>query len=65
MHATHHLTLKFDVLKNEKLIVQIENKFKSSNKHVFETSISVSYANKEKRRSNKNYVFKLFVKLIN
>jgi uncharacterized protein with von Willebrand factor type A (vWA) domain len=59
------LTLKFHVSKNEELIVQIKNKLKSSNKHVFEISVDAFYANEKERRSNKNYVFKIFDKLIN
>ncbi len=64
MHAIRYLTLKFNVSESEKLIVQIENKSKSSNKHVFETSMNASYANKKNRRSNENYIFKLFNELI-
>ncbi len=64
MHATRYLTLKFDALESEKLIVQIENKSKSSNKHVFETSVDAFYANEKNRRLDENYIFKLFDELI-
>jgi hypothetical protein len=63
MHATRYLTLKFDVSGDEELIVQIENKSKSS-KHVFEASVDAFYANEEERRSDEDYIFKLFNELI-
>jgi hypothetical protein len=64
LHETRHLTLKFDVSEDEKLIVQVENKWKSSNKHVFETSVNASYANENDRRSDEGYTFKLLDELI-
>ncbi len=64
LHATRYLALKFDVSENEKLIVQMKNKSKSSNKHVFKTSVDASYVNKKERRSDENYIFKLFDELI-
>ncbi len=62
LHVIQHLTIKFDVSKNEELIIQINQI--NSNKHVFETSVDASFANEEKRRSDENYIFKLFDDLI-
>ncbi len=62
LHVTRHLTIKFDVSKDEELIIQI-NQIKS-NKQIFETSVDASFANEEKRRSDEQYTFKLFDDLI-
>jgi hypothetical protein len=59
MHSTRYLAIKFDVSESEELIIQID-----SNKHVFETSVDASFANEEERRSDEDYIFKLFDKLI-
>jgi hypothetical protein len=50
LHAIRNLKIKFDVSKNEKLIIQID-----SNKHVFETSIDASFINENDRRSDEDY----------
>jgi hypothetical protein len=69
LHVIRHLTIKFDVSKSEKLIIQTD--FNSnlinqinSNKQIFETSVDASFANEEERRSDENYIFKLFDDLI-
>jgi hypothetical protein len=63
LHVIRHLTIKFDVSKDEELIIQINQI--NSNKHVFEISVDASFANEEERRSDENYIFKLFDDLIN
>ncbi len=60
LHVIRHLTIKFDASEDEKLIIQIDQ-----NKHVFETSVDASFANEEERRSDEDYIFKLFDDLIN
>jgi hypothetical protein len=62
LHVTRHLTIKFDVSKNEELIIQINQI--NSNKQIFETSVDASFANEEERRSDEDYTFKLFDDLI-
>ncbi len=71
MHSIRHLVIKFDVSKDEKLIIQIDinpNAINQidliSNKHVFETSVDASFANEKNRRSDESYTFKLFDDLI-
>jgi hypothetical protein len=69
LHVTRHLTIKFDVFKNEKLIIQTDFNSNSinqidSNKQIFETSVDASFANEEERRSDEDYIFKLFDDLI-
>jgi hypothetical protein len=71
LHVTQHLTIKFDVSRNEKLIIQIDMNSNTinqidfiSNKQMFETSVDASFANKEERRLDKSYTFKLFDNLI-
>jgi hypothetical protein len=62
LHVIRHLTIKFDVSRSEELIIQINQI--NSNKQIFETSVDASFANKEERRSDENYTFKLFDDLI-
>ncbi len=69
MHATRHLAIKFDVSKDEKFIIQIDSNPNSinqidSNKQMFETSVDASFANEKSRRSDEDYIFKLFDDLI-
>jgi hypothetical protein len=71
LHATRHLTIKFDVSGDEELIIQVnpinqinQENFNHQNKHVFETSVDASFANEEGRRSGEGYIFKLFDDLI-
>jgi hypothetical protein len=71
LHAIRHLTIRFDVSEDEKLIIQIDinpNAINQidiiSNKHVFEASVDASFANEKGRRSDENYIFKLFDDLI-
>jgi hypothetical protein len=71
LHATRYLEIKFDVSKDEELIIQIDINSNAinqidfiSNKHVFETSVDASFANEKNRRSDENYTFKLFEELI-
>jgi hypothetical protein len=69
LHVIRHLTIKFDVSKSEKLIIQIDFNPNSinqinSNKQIFETSVDAFFANEEERRSDENYTFKLFDDLI-
>jgi hypothetical protein len=79
MHSIRHLVIKFDVSKSEELIIQIDINSNAinqidfitinqidfiSNKHVFETSVDVSFANEKNRRSDESYTFKLFEELI-
>jgi hypothetical protein len=59
LHVTRHLTIKFDISKSKKLVIQID-----SNKHVFKTSVDALFTNKDDRRSDKEYTFKLFKDLI-
>ncbi len=74
LHVIRHLTIKFDVFEDENLIIQIDfnpnsinqiDSNKSLNKQIFETSVDASFANEEERRSDENYIFKLFDDLIN
>jgi hypothetical protein len=70
MHAIRHLTIKFDISRDEELIIQIDFNSNSINqidlnKQIFETSIDASFANEEERRSDESYTFKLFDDLIN
>jgi hypothetical protein len=54
LFATYYLTLKFDVSKDKKLIVQTnKHEIKLSNKQVFETSNDAFYANEKDRRLDK------------
>ncbi len=62
LHVTRHLTIKFDVSKNEEFIIQINQI--NSNKQIFETSVDALFVNEEERRSDKNYTFKFFDNLI-
>ncbi len=69
MHAIRHLAIKFDVSRDDELIIQIDSNPNSinqidSNKQMFETSVDVSFANEKSRRSDENYIFKLFDDLI-
>jgi hypothetical protein len=69
LHVIRHLTIKFDVSRDEKLIIETDFNSNSiyqinSNKHVFETSVDASFANEEERRSDEDYIFKLFDDLI-
>jgi hypothetical protein len=67
LHVIRHLTIKFDVSRSEKLIIQANsiNQIKFDlNKQIFETSVDASFANEEERRSDENYIFKLFDDLI-
>jgi hypothetical protein len=74
LHVIRHLTIKFNVSKSEKWIIQVnsinQTDFNSNsiinhqNKHVFKTSVDASFANEEEHRSNENYIFKLFDDLI-
>jgi hypothetical protein len=77
MHAIRHLAIKFDVSKNEKLIIQIDSnkiiQIDSNpnsinqidlNKQMFEKSVDASFANEKSRRSDEDYTFKLFDDLI-
>jgi hypothetical protein len=71
MHSIRHLIIKFDVSKDEKLIIQIDINSNAvnqidliSNKHVSETSVDASFANEKSRRSDESYTFKLFDDLI-
>jgi hypothetical protein len=62
LHATRHLTIKFDASENEELIIQTNQI--NSNKQIFEASVDASFANEEERRSDEDYTFKLFDDLI-
>ncbi len=69
LHVIRHLTIKFDVSRDEELIIQTDFNPNSinqinSNKQIFETSVDASFANEEERRSDENYTFKLFDDLI-
>jgi nucleoside diphosphate kinase len=71
MHSIRHLVIKFDVSKDEELIIQIDINSNAinqidfiSNKHVFETSMNAFFANEQDRRSGERYTFKLFDDLI-
>jgi hypothetical protein len=71
LHVIRYLTIKFDVSKSEELIIQVnsinqinQTNFNHQNKHVYETSVDASFANEEERRSDENYIFKLFDDLI-
>jgi hypothetical protein len=55
LYETKHLTIKFDVSKNEELIA----------KNVFEATADAAFANEEERKSIEKYTFKLFDDLIN
>jgi hypothetical protein len=54
LYETKHLTIKFDVLKNEELIA----------KDVFEATADAAFANEKERKSVEDYIFKLFEDLI-
>ncbi len=75
LHVIRHFAIKFDVSISEKLIIQADfnpnsvnqtnfDSNKYSNKQIFETSVDASFANEEERRSDENYIFKLFDDLI-
>jgi predicted GNAT superfamily acetyltransferase len=73
MHSIRYLTIKFDVVEEEELIIQIDinsnlninsNAINQINKQVFETSVNASFANEQDRRSDEKYTFKLFDDLI-
>ncbi len=60
LYETKHLTIKFDVSKDEELI---ENN-QANEKHVFEATADAAFANEKERRSVEDYIFKLFEELI-
>jgi hypothetical protein len=57
LYDTKHLTIKFDVSRNEELIAE-----KKTN--VFEVTADAAFANEKERRSVEDYIFKLFEDLI-
>ncbi len=59
LYETKHLTIKFDVSKNEELT---ENQ--ANEKHVFEATADAAFANEKERKSVEEYTFKLFDGLI-
>jgi hypothetical protein len=59
LYETKHLTIKFDVSRNEKLT---ENQ--ANEKHVFEATADAAFANEKERKSVEEYTFKLFDDLI-
>jgi hypothetical protein len=68
MHSIRYLTIKFDVVKEEELIIQIDinsNAINQISKQVVETSVNAFFANEQDRRWDKSYTFKLFDNLIN
>jgi hypothetical protein len=59
LYETKHLTIKFNVSRNEELI---ENQ--ANEKHVFKATADAAFANEKRRRSVEEYTFKLFDNLI-
>ncbi len=59
LYETKHLTIKFDVSRNEELT---ENQ--ANEKHVFEAIADAAFANEKERKSVEEYTFKLFDDLI-
>jgi hypothetical protein len=57
LYETKHLTIKFDVSKNEELIAEKKT-------DVFEATADAAFANEKERKSIKEYTFKLFDDLI-
>jgi hypothetical protein len=54
LYETKHLTIKFDVSRDEELIA----------KNVFEATADAAFANEKERKSAEDYTFKLFEELI-
>ncbi len=54
LYETKHLTIKFDVSKDEELTA----------KNVFEATANAAFANEKERKSVEDYIFKLFEELI-
>ncbi len=52
LYETKYLTIKFDVSKDD------------DNKQIFEVTADAAFANEKKRKSVKDYIFKLFEELI-
>jgi dephospho-CoA kinase len=52
LYKTKHLTIKFDVSKND------------DSKQIFEATADAAFANKKERKSVEDYIFKLFEELI-
>jgi hypothetical protein len=59
LYETKHLTIKFNVSKNEDLTANQANE-----KHVFEATADAAFANEKERKSVEDYIFKLFDDLI-
>jgi hypothetical protein len=59
LYETKHLTIKFDVSKDEELSANQANE-----KHVFEATADAAFANEKERKSIEEYTFKLFDDLI-
>jgi hypothetical protein len=65
LYETKHLTIKFDVSKDEELIEnQANEKHLNFEKHVFEATADAAFANEKERKSIDDYIFKLFEDLI-
>jgi hypothetical protein len=71
LHVIKHLTIRYSLSRDDELIVLISLNFDSNfdldqyqEKHVFENTIDVSFANSSKRRSYENFIFKLYESMI-
>jgi hypothetical protein len=64
LYKTKHLTIKFDVSKNEELIADQANENQANEKHVFEATADAAFANEKERKSAEEYTFKLLDDLI-
>ncbi len=65
LYETKHLTIKFDVSRDEELIANRELSANQANeKHVFEATADAAFANEKERKSVEEYTFKLFDDLI-
>jgi hypothetical protein len=69
LHAIKHLTIRYSLSRDDELSVLIFSNInldskEKKEKHIFENTIDVNFANSSKRRSYKNFIFKLYENII-
>jgi regulator of PEP synthase PpsR (kinase-PPPase family) len=69
LYETKYLIIKYSLARDDKLIIQFldhdrDQTFSTKNKHVFENTIDVSFANNLEQRSYERFTFKLYDDMI-
>jgi hypothetical protein len=65
LYAIKYLSIKFSVSREEEMItITKKNNFTYINKQMFEIIADVSFANYSDRKSDEDYIFKLFDEMI-